>query len=357
MDFRRVLPLCIVLLVMASAYPVRAAEPLARVPIAYESSMSRPHGVRNIGMGITGTAGIRGYSTGFFNPASFAWADAVTVGGSYQEWILDIVLTDTRVTGGFNPKGADAGNPWRFGGSLAYSTMSLDRDVERVIFLPEGTGTTFELDDYYISGSGAAAWERSFVSAGAGGTAKYLHEQFAGESVSTWAFDIGGIVAFPIPFNGGLFRPRVGWAVTNLSTGISLGTSGERSILGETRGAAGLDFSSAIRSIGGGVWQRDVPVFSVSMDYDYVNFRNDDNRDDSWALGWEVSIIELVQARYGTFGTVGAENQNNSTYGFGVGWSFARWLFQMDYAHLSEDLGFFGERNQDVFGAVIGGRF
>jgi hypothetical protein len=177
------------------------------------SAMSYPRGVRNIGMGTSGTADNHHFSTGFFNPASLAWAGPLSIGSSYQDWILDMRLTDTRISGAGRLRRGQSENMWRFGGSVGYSTLSTEPKEERVVFLPEGTGSTFNPDDYYVSTTGAVAWERGRVCVGVGGSAKYLSEEHSLYDWSTWAFDIGALAAFSLSWNAYQLQPRVGAVV------------------------------------------------------------------------------------------------------------------------------------------------
>ena len=344
-------------LLQGVAATARAVEPSPFIPVIHHySTMSYSRGVRNIGMGATGTADIKGFPTGFFNPASFAWADAITLGGSYQEWILDIKLTDTRISGGGQLRPHQSGSGWRLGGSIGYSNMSMEPKVERVIFLPEGTGRTFNLDDYYISGSGAIAWEREHLSVGVGGTAKYLNEIRGDGDISAWAFDVGVIAAIPLSWNDYQFQPRSGVAVTNLSEGISYSDDLEGEIIGEQRWALGFDVASPPLAVGSGMWRRDVSVLSFSVNYDNIHRSNAGSDGTRWAVGWEVSLLELIQARYGVNNNTFSSDEKANTLGFGLGWDFGRLLFQVDYAHISANVGISEPLDEHVFGVLVGGR-
>lgn len=307
-----------------------------------------PRGVRNLGMGSTGTASLYEHSTGYFNPASLAWTNVWTLQSSYQQWPADISLSDIRVSGGY-PRGNPSQSAWRFGGSLGYSGLWMDPQVVRTIYLPEGTGELYDADDHMISATGAAAWERGVISFGAGGTTKYIRSGFAGSDVSIWAFDVGAIVAFPIAWSGALLRPRAGVARLNLDTGAEY-DGRFTSIENETRTAIGVDVASPLVSVGNGAWKRDVPALMFSVDYDWTNRDAGMGRE---SYGVAAAFFGALEARIGTVSYDGGSDQVQ--FGAGLGWDFEHWLFQFDYAHL-DDASFFN-LDRDCFGLLVGARW
>jgi hypothetical protein len=351
-----------------------AADPQALVLLStlQYTAMSYPSGVRNIGMGSTGTADIGGFPTGFFNPASFAWADAVTFESSFQDWILGVEFLNARITGGSRSRRQDSVSNWRYGGSLGYSSMTVEPAETRTIILPEGTVRIRELDDYYMSGSGALAWEKEYFSIGVGGTVKYMRETLGDEHLSAWAFDVGVLTALSVIWNDLVrLRPRVGVAVTNLSDGISVGDGQRADIVGEQRWAIGLDVSSPLLSVGSGVWRRDVSILAFSVNYDKItriNYRfnktdflingsrwgGDENR---WAFGCEASILGLLQARYGENNDTFGYQVETRTLGLGVGWDFGGLLFQFDFARVTAETSILESLEDNAFGVIVGGRF
>lgn len=307
-----------------------------------------PRGVRNLGMGSTGTASMYEHSTGYFNPASLAWADAWTLQSSYEEWPADLGLADFRVSGAYPPTSSES-NAWRFGGSLGYSGLWLEPQVVRTIFLPEGTGETFDADDHMLSATAAAAGEARLISLGVGGTAKYIRSELAADDVSTWAFDVGAIVAVPIAWSGALLRPRAGFATLNLDTGAEY-DGRSASIDNETRTAIGVDVASPLVSVGSGAWKRDVPALMFSFDYDWANH---DTGMDRESYGVAAAFFGALEARVGT--VTFDDGRDQAQVGAGLGWDFGHWLFQIDYAHL-DDSSFFN-LDRDCFGLLVGARW
>ena len=136
------------LLALSPGAPARGAEPFSKIGSYAGTVLNLPRGVRSIGMGSTGTADVSRATTGFFNPASFAWADALTARVSNEAWPADLDLVDTRVAGAFPLQRDSSDGPWRFGGSLGYTELSMDPHVIRTIYVPEGTAEAFDEDEW-----------------------------------------------------------------------------------------------------------------------------------------------------------------------------------------------------------------
>ncbi len=336
------------LFLFAGRGEVAGAEPFSQVGTYAFQFVGIPRGVRNLGMGSTGTASLYEHSTGFFNPASLAWTDAWTLQSSYQKWPADLSLVDFRISGAY-PRTSSGSTTWRFGGSLGYTGLWMEPQVVRTIFLPEGTGETFVVDDHMLSATAAAAWERGVISVGAGGTAKYIRSEFAADDVSTWAFDGGAIIAVPIGLRGAVLRPRAGVAKLNLDTGADYDGS-FASIENETRTAVGIDFATPLVSVGNGAWKREVPAIQFCFDYDWANR---DSATDRNSYGVAASFLGFFEARAGQVTFEGANQR--AQFGAGLGWDFRHWLFQIDYANVEESS--FFDVDRDCFGLLVGARW
>jgi hypothetical protein len=319
--------------------PARATEPFAQVVRYTGTLLNMSRGVRSLGMGNTGTADVSRSATGYFNPACFAWADAVTATVSNEAWPANLDLIDTRVSGAFPLQPDSSDGPWRFGGSLGYTELAIDPYVVRTIFLPEGTGVTLDEDDYFITGSAAAAWVRGALSFGAGVSAKYVN--LAPGGVSTWAFDLGAMAAFPIQWEHALIRPRIGVSSLNLGPSVTYDNS-ESQLDHQTRGGWGLDVVTPSLIVRG----RAVPAVSFSAEFD-VSTRST-RADAVDAYGVEVSMINTVQVRFGEM--IYDEYQRQTTYGVGLGWDWGSWLVQFDYARTNG-------WTRDAWGAALGARW
>jgi hypothetical protein len=345
--------LAIVVLVQIGTSPASATEPFAKVGTYGAAWLQFPVGIRNIGMGATGTSDISGFATGYFNPASMAWADVTTITGSHESFDpagLGMRLSEIRLSSPFPIRADSADADWRFAGSLAYTRQGMDPQVERTIFIPEGTGRTIDLDNWMVSALVASQWNHGVTSIGGGASVKYLSESFASSDHTTWAFDLGMVAAFSFPVHGGMVRPRLGYAALNLDNG---GTHDGREyvIATEQRGGLGLDLAAPRVML----FDRPVPSVSLAVNYDLIDQESGRfTPAPDFASGVEVSFANLVHVRYGVL------DDQYTMYGAGLGWDDGRVLFRVDYAHSRPEDSFYREffnLERDTFGAIVGVRW
>jgi hypothetical protein len=305
-----------------------------------------PRGVRNIGMGATGAADASNLSTGYFNPASVAFANATSLVSSYEDLYRDFGLSEFAVSSSIPFHSDSRGGGWRFAGSLGYTRFWLPTQHERTVFLPEGTGKTWDDDDWMLSGLAAALWSRGVLSLAAGGTTKLI--QLAPTGFTMWSFDVGIVAAFPLELGGGLIRPRFGYSALNLDSGASYDGS-EMLVQTEQRGGFGFDMETPPTL----AWGKSVPAVSFALDYDLIDREGRSSED--FASGFEVSVIDLMHIRYGTIAN------SYTTYGLGVGWDYGHVLFRMDYAHTAprdaSRWAFIDDSDRDTVGALVGVRW
>jgi hypothetical protein len=236
---------------------------------------------------------------------------------------------------------------WRFGGSFTFTRFAQHTTEQRTIFLPEGTGHTFDPDSWMLSALAAPRWDHGIVSLAGGATAKYISETLGAGDKNTWAFDLGLIAAASVPVRGGMVRPRIGLSALNLDTGSSY-DGRESSIENEQRYGVGLDLETAQVVL----WHQCVPALSVSADYDAID--RETNSDPNYAAGFEVSFARLLHVRYGVL------DNDYTNYGVGVGWDCGNVLFRLDYAHSRPEDAFlreFIDLERDTFGGLIGVRW
>ena len=334
------------LVVAMGCLAVGAAESFATTVGSYAATwLALPRGVRNIGMGATGTADASGLATGYFNPASMAWSDATTLLASRELYgTTDITLSEILIASPI-PFKADAASAWHFAGSFGYARLGMGPQYQRTIFLPEGMGQTFDPTDWMLSATGASSWTHGIMTLGAGGAARYVRQGMADSDVSGWTFDVGTMAAFPIALENGLIRPRIGYAALNLDTGMSY--SGRTAYIPtEQRLGFGLDFELGRVPLA----NRFVPAAALSFDYDHIH--RDGWADLNYSSGVEVSALGIVHVRYGTI------NDDYTTFGVGLGWDVGSALLRVDYAHLNSGGGVdYNDYDRDTFGALIGVRW
>ena len=340
-------------LLTVTASTVFATEPFATVftgPVSMASTF--PRGARNIGMGGTGVAGLHAYTTGHFNPASFAWVDVVTASGGRNDWQPAFTYTDTRLTAPMHRSREPWRDGWHFGGSLGYADQKHPLQSDRIIFLPEGTtGDLLGGTDYYVSIGGAGAYKRGILEIGIGGAAKY-HDAQMGRDYTAWTYDAGVIAATNIELPGGYrVRPRVGVSALNIGSTMVMNID----VPTERRAGIGVDFAgSALPGVSEAL-NRSVAILSVSADLDYIggNATRLRNSESGYAFGVEVSFVETVQLRMGRGEDAFISGKHN-TIGLGAGWDFGRFLLQFDWARVDrEQNSIITESHEDVFGFAV----
>jgi hypothetical protein len=323
----------------------RAAEPFAKVGTYGMQWLQMPRGVRSIGMGETGTADASGTGTGYFNPASVAFSDAISVTGSYQDWHTGgLNLSEAVVSSPIPFRSDSTSSAWHFAASFGYARLGMDPQTERTIFLPDGTGRTFDASDWGLMALGAASWTSGVATLAAGANGKYLHSNLASDDITGWALDLGLLAAFPFDLGeGGVFRPRLGYAVLNLDDGISY--DGRDSDI-ENRQRGGFGFDMALPTIS--AWGRPVHAASLSLDYDLIDREIGSGR--TYAAGFEMSVAEFMHFRYGTV------DDDYRTVGLGLSWDYGQVLFRVDYARQNVENWLFPD-DRDTFGALVGVRW
>jgi len=353
---RAIAPRTLALLLVVSSFAVRpahATEPFAKVGPTYGGWwLQLPVGIRNIGMGATGTADVSGFATGYFNPASVAWSDATSLTGTYEnfdESVLGLNLSDFQVTSPFPFHADSTTGAWSFAGALAYTRQGMDSQSQRTIFLPEGTARMIDLDDWMLTALASSRWDHGVLSLAGGASAKYLVQAMAGNDNDIWMLDLGVIAAFPLPVRGGLIRPRVGYAALNLDNGGSFGDV-EIKVANEQRVGLGIDLATPRVSVFG----RPVPGVSLSTDYDAIDREHGAFQAvPQYSVGVEFSVVNMIHLRYGLL------DHDYINSGVGIGWDYGRALFRLDYAHTDPDdqhpTNISLER--DTFGALVGVRW
>jgi len=297
-------------------------------------------------MGGTGTASLTHPTTGYYNPATLAWAEGATFSFAHEEWVSDITSIDSRLVLG-KPFDTDStSSNWRLGGVIGYTAEDWEVE-ERTVFQPEGTGTILNIRDYYLTSAVAAAWQDGRESLGIGASVKYL--DLHNGDASTWLIDFGVVAAMDFAVNESAIRPRLGFSTNNHSSGLDFDQA-HYEFDDLMRVGLGVDLATA-RTVHAG---RDVAAVSASVDADYVGR---DRLTSYWAFGWELSVLELIQFRAGYQMFEG--DYTTTSLGAGLGWEFGRWMLRADYAHQEVPTpSFFDEDlDRDVFGGSVGREF
>jgi len=256
-------------------------------------------------------------------------------------------MTDWRATFGRQSR-SDSDSSLSVGVMFGYTDLVLEGTL-RTIFEPEGFHA--KLRDYYWTAGLALGWERGRASFGGGATGKYMNLDLLSSTgaAHAWLFDFGLAAAMIFEFDESFVRPRIGFSVTNLDNGLTL-EGIEYDVTGQKMIGAGVDVGLPSTDFAG----RRVAAFGASADIDYHDREAEDH---FWALGWEVSLFELVQARAG-FQWYGDDYHGVQTLGAGIGWEFGRWVVRADYARFMPDVDAFdADFDRDVFGGSVGADF
>lgn len=337
-------------------------KPFSTIHISVHTDFLR--NVRNIGMGGVGVSEISGYGAGYYNPASLAWTDAIIVGSSLQEYLIDIDLYDIGISGFYQPgKGFGENTPWerglRFGWALSYWGLHMPEREERTIYLPGGSAVSAAgIHEYYLTGSLAVAWKKGIFEVGMGGAIKYL--EYKNSGFSLWAFDLGVIAVAEFEGEtGSWLRPRVGFSVVDLGNGFDLPEGGTGDLIQRYRVGGGLDFSPPWESRLGWQFDRKVRMLRVSISYDlaFDDAGGDDylEEDDMWAFGAEISLLELLRARIGTSNNMFVVGEA-VTAGLGLGWDSGQWIASFDYSMVVGDTWFDDSVTLNTYRLLVGWR-
>ena len=141
----------------------------------------------------------------YWNPAGIVWADQFQVEVMHNEWLVE---TSYDFVGAVIPMPS-------LNSAIGFSYISLgmaDQPV-RTVERPEGTGETYDAQDYAIGLTYALALTDRFSF---GLTGKYISQRIWNESGSAFALDLG------IFYNTQLDGLRLGFSMSNFGTEIQL---------------------------------------------------------------------------------------------------------------------------------------
>ena len=174
--------LLVVSLVVVLFLPVQvlATDPFAKVGTYSLMFLKIGPSARATGMGGAFTAVANDASATYWNPAGMVDITRTAVSLEHTFWPADIALDFASFvfTLPFMPGTV----------GLTARALSLDPQVERTVFLPEGTGKEFDAGDMSYGLSYAQFFTDKFS---AGATIHFIHSGLAEKSVNTYAADFG----------------------------------------------------------------------------------------------------------------------------------------------------------------------
>lgn len=188
---RSKLILLVVSAVMVLVLPLQAlaTEPFAKVGTYSLTFLKIGPSARATGMGSAFTAIADDATATYWNPAGMVDIADTAIRLEHTIWPADISLDFASVV--FNMPFL----PGTWG--VTARALSLDPQVERTVFLPQGTGREFDAGDMSFGLSYAQFFTDKFS---AGGTVHFIHSGLAETSVNTYAVDFGLI--YRIGFKG-----------------------------------------------------------------------------------------------------------------------------------------------------------
>ena len=180
-----------------------ATEPFAKVGTYSLQFLKIGVSARAAAMGNAFTALSNDATATYWNPAGLVDLTRTSVSLNHTWWPADINM-DYAAAGFTLPF-----VPGNFGVSARALTM--DPQVERTIFLPQGTGQTFDAGDMSFGLSYAKFFTDKFSS---GGSVHFIHSGLAEKSVNTFAVDFGLI------YRIGLWGMRLGMLIQSLGAKV-----------------------------------------------------------------------------------------------------------------------------------------
>lgn len=176
-----------------------AQEPFAKVGTYALQFLKMSPSARATGMGNAFTAIADDATATYWNPAGMVDVTQTEVTLNHVVWPADVKLN--YAAGVF----ALPFLPGAWG--VSARALSIDPQIERTIFLPEGTGREFDAGDMSFGLSYAQFFTDKFS---AGGTLHFIHSGLAEKSVNTFSVDFGLI--YRIGFRG----MRLGMVIQSL---------------------------------------------------------------------------------------------------------------------------------------------
>ena len=194
---------CILALVVFLPSQAAATDPFAKVGTYALPFLKIGVSARATGMGGAFTSICDDATATFWNPAGMVDVTRTTVSLNHTWWPADISLD--YATAVFTLPFV----PGSFG--VSSRALTLDPQVERTIFLPEGTGQFFDAGDMSFGVSYAKFFTDKFSS---GGTVHFIHSGLADKSVNVFAVDFG------LVYRIGLWGMRLGMMIQSLGAKV-----------------------------------------------------------------------------------------------------------------------------------------
>ena len=267
--------------------------------------------VRDAGMGCSGVADATTSASIAANPANAVGGDGSTVFFQHDEFLRDFSTSDFGACYG----GGFGDGRWLWGIALRHQRWAYDSEVERTVFLPNGTGSTIDFDSKYTTTSLAAAWRSPWLLIALGAGARYESASIFGGDLSGWTYRTGARAEWYWTSPAGAqLAIRGGAAVMDLETGLDF-AGAELQYKNVVRYGGGVTMSGGDH-IAHPISRRPARAATVAVNLEsyHMDFLPGDA---SWSLGMELGLAEALYLRGGTT-TLMPGFSDGTTWGVGL---------------------------------------
>jgi long-subunit fatty acid transport protein len=269
---------------------------------------------RGAALGQTAVATAQDAAALFWNPALGAQLDGFHISLQQASYFVDVQMAGAAALYSFP----------RTSFSIGLSVQSLDSGSMDVTteFQPFGTGQTFALRDLAV---GITAAQRLTDLFSYGITAKYVREQVAGLTNSTYVFDLG------IFYRVGSTGASMGVAVRNFGLDGSPSGTLERTVVGDDLVALETEFESTTAPT----------TFLMGITYELLRnsaehtatvsaqLNNPADNAENWNMGVEYGWQETLWLRTGY--RLGVDEATTPSFGFGIAIPGLKQAIRADY--------------------------
>jgi hypothetical protein len=301
-----------------------ATEPFLKVVTYSFGFLNIPTDSRSLALGQSGVADLRATNS-YYNPAALSALEGIHALNAFVDWPADIEIKNFEVQFG-RLFALDGGSHLRLAGTLGYKKLGQDVDPGRIIFLPNGTGRAFDVDDnHYTFGiAGGISTERFEVAMGF--TTKAVSQTISSSSIDAWAFDAGATIAAKAQSGSMRVTPSLGVSVTNFGRDANF-NGGVFKLPQQLRAGIALRVDGRpIRFAG-----NEVPMATVTVAGDLIH--DDAHDDNDVGIGLEVGLADMVFVRQGYVNEMSGTAGDETTWGFGLAWAYRHVRLYFDYAH------------------------
>ncbi len=310
---------------------IHATEPFAKIgTTAGTRVLTIPRGVRNLSLGGIGAADPYSPDNVYYNPAVAFLISGAHVTASQNDYYADLSFRDIGVYAG-HAFGKNDRWRFRFGGGLRYTEQKTEPQILRTIYLPESTGGTFDIDDYYFTIALGCGFSVDWFDFGFGFSAKPVTTQIGGADTKFSAYDIGFLMQARFETGSGLrIIPSFGIGQLNLGSDVYRDDY-QMNLPDQFRAGIGIRLESPPSDSFNEAVGIDRPVISVGLVAEYVERRYLEDQKGT-AVGLETSILDIVFLRINHADNI--LERDGAFYGLGIGWQFRMVRFRYDYAEI-----------------------